>query len=206
MIRRSFNYMDKEMLVQLYKGLVRPHLEYANVAWSPRLKKDALLLENVQHRATRLVPELAEMEYEDRLKALKLPSLMYRRFRGDLIETYKFFHGLYDVPSEKLLPPDTDKPTRGHVFKLEKQSHNLGLRKNFLSLRVTDAWNKLPSSIVTAPTINAFKNRIDKHYGDLMFNSDFPLKAHTSKVTVVNYSEDLQQAPGLQAEEEYASI
>ena len=56
------------MFLSLYKSIVRPHLEYASVIWSPLYKKDKITLENVQHRATRLVPALkglskAKMKY-----------------------------------------------------------------------------------------------------------------------------------------------
>ena len=53
LIKRSFSFMDKEMFLPLYKALIRPHLEYATVVWSPFLKKDIFLIENVQRRATR---------------------------------------------------------------------------------------------------------------------------------------------------------
>ena len=40
MIRRSYEYLDADSLKRLFVALVRPHLEYSNVAWSPRLIKD----------------------------------------------------------------------------------------------------------------------------------------------------------------------
>ena len=35
----SFSYLDKELFLLIYKSMVRPHLEYANSIWSPKLKK-----------------------------------------------------------------------------------------------------------------------------------------------------------------------
>ena len=35
MIRRSYEYLDKDTLKRLFVALVRPHLEFSNVAWSP---------------------------------------------------------------------------------------------------------------------------------------------------------------------------
>ena len=75
LIRRSYTYLDSQSLLKLYTSLVRPTLEYANAAWTPILRRDQILLENVQRRASKLVPELRDRDYEDRLRTLKLPSL-----------------------------------------------------------------------------------------------------------------------------------
>ena len=37
-IFRSFTYMDKVMFLNLYKSMVRPHIEYATQVWSPQQK------------------------------------------------------------------------------------------------------------------------------------------------------------------------
>ena len=50
-IRRQFKNMDKETFLILYKGFVRPHMEYAIQAWSPHFIKDINCLEKVQRRA-----------------------------------------------------------------------------------------------------------------------------------------------------------
>ena len=60
------------ILLKQYTSLVRPTLEYANAAWTPILRRDQILLENVQRRATKLIPELRDRDYEDRLRTLKL--------------------------------------------------------------------------------------------------------------------------------------
>ena len=94
MIRRSFKYMDKDIFVQLFTSRVRPILEYGNVIWSPRLIRDIDAVERVQRRATKTVPGISTMTYPDRLQTLRLPSLVYRRARGDMIETYKYLHNV----------------------------------------------------------------------------------------------------------------
>ena len=175
LIRRSFKFLDKQMMSQLYKGLVRPHLEHANVVWSPQYAKDAKLLESVQQRATKMVPELKNLEYEERLKAMNLPSLVYRRRRGDLIEAYKYKHQICNVNSEGLLPKKNYDKTRGHAHMLKKMSHRLDLRKKFFSLRVNRAWNKLPEKVAEAPFLDRFKGRVDRHLIDLKFSTEYPL-------------------------------
>ena len=77
------------MFLDLYKTLVRPHLEYAAPIWTPLYEKDSIMLENVQRRATRLVKALSGLTYQERLLELGLPSLEYRRLRADVIEVYK---------------------------------------------------------------------------------------------------------------------
>jgi hypothetical protein len=169
LIRRSFEYMDKDIMKLMFCALVRPHLEYACSVWSPRYEKDRTLIEQVLRRATKCVPGLSNLAYEDRLKVMKIPSMSYRRIRGDLIEMYKFTHGLYDCK----MPFDfsTDSRTRGHMYKLKKQRCDTSLRQNFFSNRVFTTWNSLDATVVEAPTVNAFKNRLDKLFKDFEYDS-----------------------------------
>ena len=93
MINRHFQNKSKDIILPLYKSLVRPHLEYCVQAWCPHLRKEVKLIENVQHRATRMITELHGKTYEQRLLALKLTTLETRRLRGDLIEMFKILKG-----------------------------------------------------------------------------------------------------------------
>jgi len=61
MVSRQFKNLDKKGFLKLYKGFVRPHLEYAIQAWSPQLRGDSDRLEKVQRRATRLVSGYKEI-------------------------------------------------------------------------------------------------------------------------------------------------
>ena len=94
LIRRTFTYIDAPTFLMLYITLVRPHLEYANSVWNPYKKKHIIALENVQRRATKLILGFKDMTYENRLRRLKLPTLAYRRKRGDMIEAFKLTSGL----------------------------------------------------------------------------------------------------------------
>ena len=85
MIKRNFVHLNKTLVTKLYKQMVRPRLEYAVQAWNPYLVKDIELLEGVQHRATKLVKQCRNWEYENRLKYLGLTTLVTRRIRGDIV-------------------------------------------------------------------------------------------------------------------------
>ena len=56
---------------------------------APHLKKYVDMIEKVQMRPTKLVDGFGRLSYEDRLRRLELPTLIYRRARGDIIEVYK---------------------------------------------------------------------------------------------------------------------
>ena len=85
------------MFCTLYVSLVSPHLEYASEIWNPHLIGDIQVLEKVQKHTTKLVPDLRQLTYSDRLVALNLLSLLYKRRRIDMITTFKIVHGLEGV-------------------------------------------------------------------------------------------------------------
>ena len=66
------------MFHTLYVSLVCPYLEYTSEIWNPDLIGDIQVLGKVQKCATKLIPELGQLAYSDRLAALNLPSLLYR--------------------------------------------------------------------------------------------------------------------------------
>ena len=101
---RSFVHLDEGTFSKLFKALVRPHLEYANTAWYPTKMKGIIAIEKVQIRATKYMPTLKELSYEDRLRKLQLPTLRYRRLPGDIIEVFKILKGKYDKTVTDFLP------------------------------------------------------------------------------------------------------
>ena len=135
LIKRSVTYLDEKTLVLLYTSLVRPLLEYANVTWPVSFKKDIDKLERVQRRATSLLPHIRQLHYQDRLKILNLPSLVYRRVRGDMIEVYKFLHDLYTV-DRGILVMANSSITRGHNLKLSRLTCSSRIRHDYFSQRL----------------------------------------------------------------------
>ena len=67
LIRRTITYKEKQLIVPLYKAIVRPHLEYCIQAWRPYRKKDIDKLERIKKIATKMILELRDLSYECRL-------------------------------------------------------------------------------------------------------------------------------------------
>ena len=102
-----------------------------------------------------------------------LPSLEYRRGRGDLIETYKILQEIYDpITTNELFTLNTNNSTktRGHNFKLTKFSPTLNNNKYFFTNRVVNLWNQLLSDVVNSSSVNVFKNKIDRLLQNYMFS------------------------------------
>ena len=84
-IGRGIIYKSKEVVLTLYRNLVRPHLEYCVQFWSPQFRKDIDAIERVQRRATRLIPgyKLRGAAEGDRALYTRKEAVT-RRYDGDV--------------------------------------------------------------------------------------------------------------------------
>ena len=90
-----------------------------------------------------------------------------------MIETFKILNGYHDTKVSMILTKDTQTRTRGNQMKLFLERANTETRRNFFSLRVVAIWNSLPDSVILAPSINSFKNRIDRFWSDKNVRFDY---------------------------------
>ena len=119
---------------------------------------DMKSVESVQRRATELIHGFNVKSYEDRIKQLKLPSLGYRRKRGDMIWIFKIMNGLVRVDASKLFVQASLSQTRDHPQKAFKKHAVKRARINSFSQRCVNDWSSLPNFVVEAPSLDAFKN------------------------------------------------
>ncbi len=174
LIRRTFTHLDIKNFSLLFKALVRPVLEYGQSVWKPYKRAQIDQLEAVQRRATKEVSGMGLLEYPERLRAMNLPTLAFRRMRGDMIEVYKIISGRYDeAVSQNILTKSQNTRTRGHMHKLQKPNCRLNIRKNALTSRVVNNWNALPENVVSAPSMYAFENRLDHYWSQPEYNTAY---------------------------------
>ena len=165
LIRKSITYKGQNLIIPLYKSIVRPLLEYCIKAWRPYRKKDIDTLERIQRRATEMIPELRDLSYEERLKLKEcgLTTLETRRLRGDHIEVFKILNGYENIDRNMFFSLKKDSRTRGHEVKLVNDQCRLDIRKHSISHRTITKWNKLSTDCVNASSVNMFKNKVDTY-------------------------------------------
>ena len=106
---------------------------------------DQQAVEKVQHRATKIIPELRHYSYQEYLQKLSLPSLVLRRLRGEMIFLYQLTHQYFNIDITILLQYQSSI-TRGHCYKIYKPHAQTFCPANFLTVRTINNWNNLPES------------------------------------------------------------
>ena len=144
---------------------MRPHLDHGVVVCPPGNNVEMALLERVQDKATAMVEGLRRIGAAERRKTLGLMSLKRRRERGDMIEVFKILTGLTRI-NPSLLWEVRDGRGGKRLVK-EYASKGLKARHQFFTYRVIQKWNLLPEKVKTAPSLDCFKSRLDKHMGPI---------------------------------------
>ena len=88
-IFKGFASRNTRLLRQAFITYVRPVLEYASNVWSPHLLKHINAIENVQRQFTKRIRSLSHLTYPERLAALNLESVEFRRLAIDSTLYYK---------------------------------------------------------------------------------------------------------------------
>ena len=87
----------------------------------------------------------------------------YRRMRGDMIEVYRYFNRLDNDCTSNSFRLRTRLT---HIISRKVKDGVRGLQQNSFYRRVTKLWNELPGNVVNAPSINRFKNELDRFWDD----------------------------------------
>ena len=159
-VTRSLISRNSEVMLKIYKSMIRPHIEYCVQLWSPLPSHGnwgvILALENVQRKFTRMIDNIGLLPYKERLEALGLTTLLERRARGDLIETFKILNNFSDYGS------DLFKISRSGVNLLSKPGDQHKFRYSFFSRRIINYWNRLPVNVKDSTSVENLKNNLSK--------------------------------------------
>jgi len=82
---------------------------------------------------------------------------------SDLVLCFQLLSNSFNSQLANVLIKSTDNRTRGHDFKLIKQTCSVDATKYYFTNRVVNVVNSLPSDIVSSPTLSTFKSRLGKH-------------------------------------------
>jgi hypothetical protein len=166
-ISRAFHFRDRHVFLRIYTQYVWPHLEFGTPTCSPWTTGDKECLERVQMRAVRMVSSLRGTSYKEKLKEIGFTTLKEHRHRLDVIQTYKIVSGKEKVESSTWfqMASESIRTTRqaADPLNLRPTSAKLEVRRNFFSQRVVQDWNKIPSDIKSAHSVESFKKGYAKH-------------------------------------------
>ena len=155
---RQFHLCNPETALKLYKTFVRPHLEYASIAWDPHLVKDTQSLEQTQKFALRTCFKDWSCSYEELLARANLPTLAERRKRAKLCHLFKIIHGLTDCQSAPIQVKSPTYNTRqvSNLPVLEQKPLNF----NTFFPHSISLWNSLPTDTQSISSFHTFKQSL----------------------------------------------
>jgi len=156
---KAFSSSNTQALILAYKTYVLPIVEYCSPVWSPSLVCDIMKLEAVQRLFTRRLDPCRNLSYSERLNYCCLITLERRRLIADLVLLYKIVHNLVTVDLDNALSFSKGS-TRGHSYKLEVKRARTNVRLHFFTVRTIKIWNSLTEAVVSATSVNSFKNSL----------------------------------------------
>ena len=174
-----FKTRTADVMCELYKSLVRSHLEYCCPLWNPANQAGIQLLEEVQRAFTAKIWGVNHQNYWDRLKALKLMSLQRRRERYIIIQMWKILND--NCPNDlsvRFMAPSR-RGIKSVVPSLNRQSsrRNQTLYDNSFAVLGPRLWNTLPAKLTEITEKETFKHHLTKFI--LSFPDEPPVRGYS---------------------------
>ena len=162
-IKRNLYACPEKLKETAYRGLVRPHVEYAAAAWDPYRKGHINDLEKVQRSAARFVKRnniRTPGTVTELLNNLGWESLADRRRRARLLFMYKIRNGLVDVDGDRYLKPLTRHTRHSNSQGFITLQSRIDAYKYSFFPRTAIDWNALSEKAVGATSIGGFRELI----------------------------------------------
>ncbi len=162
LIYRAFSSRDVNFMCGMYVTYIRSILEYNCEIQSPLYIQDIDRIESIQRKFTKRINGLFHRTYKQRQIFCGFESLELRRIKRDVILVYKIVHNIVDLRFDDYFAYAPNVGTRGNSLKLYPFFAGRNVAFNFFGNRVVNYWNSLPDYVVTAASLNIFKNRLDE--------------------------------------------
>ena len=162
-ILRTIKSRESEVMLTMYRSYVLSRLEYNSPVWNPILLCDIIKVEAVQRTFTSKIHGLADMNYWERLSALKLFSLQRRRERFCILHIWKIYKQLAPNDSAfQFYEHNRLGPQCRRINYPCKVASTRTLRFNSFSCIGPRLFNIIPGYIKQSANLNICKGRLDK--------------------------------------------
>ena len=157
-----FQNRSRNIMLLLYKSMVRSRLEYCCPLWDPHLVRDIQTLESVQRAFTRRIAGVQQLDYWERLDALNLMSLQRRRERYIIIYAWKIHKGLApnDLGLEFYDAGRLGLKARLPPFRKGAPMYIQSMYDQSFAVKAPKLWNTLPLSVNTSSDLDSLKTRL----------------------------------------------
>ena len=164
-LQRNLQSAPRKLKEHAYQTFVRPTVEFCSTVWSPHSKKLREKLEGVQRKAARFVFNdfSRNSSVSSMLERLAWPSLEKRRNIAKQTMVYKSKNDLISIPFDAPhFNLSSSNRTRGHSCKLLTHPSRVDTYKFSFFPSVVEPWNGLPEKVVSAASIDSFRNMFVK--------------------------------------------
>ena len=158
-LRRNLSSCPREVKERAYQALVRPKLEYSSAAWSPHVTGQINSLESVQRQAARFTNNYERTaSVTEMLRDLQWDSLAIRRIAHQCAMFYKIRQNFVNIPFPSCVIPSSRLGRTTNICSYQIIQSRVNTYKYSFFVRTIPVWNLLPTTVVSANTVQQFQS------------------------------------------------
>jgi hypothetical protein len=195
-IIRTFHARDLHTMKTLWCSIVQPHIDYCSQLWTPHRVGDIQKIESLFRSFSNKIYSISDLNYWDRLSALKMYSQERRMERYRIIYIWKILEGISpNVGIESFTSPRQGRLCRVPQIKLCATGSIRAIREGSLHVRGPQLFNSLPVIIrgLTGCSVISFKHKLDKYLQTIPDKPKIPgytIETDTNSITSMRSSRE----------------